>query len=157
MTLLPDKMTLAAQFLSLDSVVFVDKSLPIYAISVYDSEYPDVLLDGIVAEDNFEVSVDLISRSERYPVQEAHFEGTRTIAIERGVAKFQDLVVRNTSGPVFGLFFAASWNNFCKMGNLDPACSGRCCIFSPDFPIYPYAMRLAPVALHDMVAGDNIP
>ncbi len=156
MTLLPDKMRLTAQFLSLDSVVKVDKSLPVYAISVYDSEYPDVLLDGVVAEDNLEISVALISRSERYPVQEAHFEGTRSVAIEKGVAKFQDLVVRNTSGPAFGLFFAASWNDFCKMGNLDPACSGRCCVYSLDFPIYPYAMRLAPVALHDMVAGDNI-
>ena len=156
MTLLPDKITLETQFMSLETTVSVDKSLPVYTLAMYDSRYPGERLGGITSDDNFEASVSLITRSERYPVKGSHLKGTKTVIIQKGAANFKDLVVRNMTGPSFGLLFTTSWNAFCESANLDPACSGRCCIHSPDFAIFPYAMRLAPVTLQDMVAGDNI-
>lgn len=155
-TVLPDRLVVSSTSLSLDNIVRVDASMPLYTVSFYDSKFPNDILAGINAEDGLEVNVTLVSQSEAYPVIPRHLEGKIRMFIDRGIAIFNDLVVRSTSGPAFRLFFTASWNHFCKLDNRDPSCAGKCCVSTPSFAVYPYALRLIPAMMPDMITGDSL-
>jgi len=153
---LPDRLVVSSSMLSFDNIVRVDASMPLYTVSLYDSKFPDDVLAGINAEDGLEVNVTLVSQSEAYPVMHRHLEGATRGGIHGGVASFKDLVVRSTSGPAFRLLFTASWNDWCTLDNRDPSCAGKCCVFTSNFAVYPYAMRVSPAVVPDMISGDNI-
>jgi hypothetical protein len=155
-TVLPDRLVVSSTSLSLDNIVRVDASMPLYTVSFYDSKFPNDILAGINTEDGLEVNVTLMSQSEAYPVIPRHLEGKNRMFIDRGIAIFNDLVVRSTSGPAFRLFFTASWNHFCKLDNRDPSCAGKCCVSTPSFAVYPYALRLSPAMVPDMITGDSL-
>jgi hypothetical protein len=155
-TLLPDRLVFSAEILPLENNIRVDASLPLYTVSLYDSQFTDRILDGVVADDGLSLSVSLVSQSEAYPLSPSNIEGETTVLIESGKVIFKNLIIRSTSGPAYRLKFSPSWNSMNSLCGRDPVCLGTCCVYTPSFPIYPYAMRMSPAVVPDFVIGDDL-
>ena len=87
--------------------------------------------------------------------------GTRVRVIDAGYAIYDDLAIQRTAGAAFTLRFSptGALRTTCVNCRLDasPECSpSTCCVKSPSFAVYPYALRLSPQVVISALEGGSL-
>ena len=159
--LLPDRMMVSVEVSQvLGSYLRMGASLPAYTVSFYDSAFESSKLEGFVSNDAWNISISIESRSEAYPVSQFNLEGDhdsgKTVAILGNGATFRDLTIRSVVGPAFRFRFIASWTDFCQKRFNEFTCTGKCCLITNNFPVYPNSIRTSPLVLPDIIVGDAL-
>jgi len=134
----------------------VDETMFSYRVQFFDSMQPSVAISGFVPSDAFTVAASLFN-GDNTDISSWGLDGTKIAAPAGDSATFVDLVVRGTAGSSFALKFSANWNQRCVAKLIDTACSGKCCVQTSRFSVFPFSIQPNPMSLPGTTEGSTLP